>query len=187
MPILGQEPDLYPQDLLDRHDVGTETDRVWWGVHTLPRQEKTLARKLHARQIWHYLPQVKKESRSPAGRVRKSFVPLFASYVFFYGSEKDRLAVLETGCVAKLLLAGDGAKLTADLRQVKRLIDSGATITFEPVLEPGTPVRVTTGPFQGFEGRVLKRHSGDRLLVIVNYLQQGISVALEDSQVERID
>ncbi len=186
MPILGKEPDIFPEGLLDLPGIGEDSETQWWAVHTLPRQEKSLSRKLRIRGIRHYLPQAVRKSKSPAGRVRASFVPLFAGYVFLYGTEQERLQSLESGCIAKMLPVGDGRRLTTDLRQIQKLIAANVQFTFEPRLEPGMAVRVKSGPFQGFEGQVLKRHSGDRLLVIVNYLQQGISVALDDCQLERI-
>lgn len=186
MPILRKEPDLSPDNLFEHPDLLRDPNCRWWVAHTLPRQEKTLARKLHARQAWYYLPQAQRDTRSPGGRTRTSFVPLFAGYLFLYGGEAERVMALETGCIAKLLPVEDGEKLTADLRQVRQLIASGASFAFEPRLEPGMQVRVTSGPFQGFQGSILKRHSGDRLLVAVNYLQQGISISLADCQVERL-
>ena len=187
MPILGREVDLYPEELLDIPELGRETDRRWWAVHTRPRQEKSLARKLATLGSWYYLPQLEQRFRSPNGRNRTSYVPMFPGYLFLYGGGEDRDQAVETGCLARVLPVVDGPRLTGDLRQIQRLLQSGAPLTPEAKLEAGVAVRVTAGPFQGFEGRVLKRHSGDRLLVIVNYLQQGISVALDDCQVERID
>lgn len=186
MPILRREPDLFPDDFLGRPEVGSETERVWWAVHTLPRREKALVRRLRVLDVWHYLPQREHRFRSPKGRNRVSYVPLFPGYLFIYGSDSQRQQAVDTGCLARILHVLDGAKLTADLRQIKLLTDSGLPLTPEATLEPGVAVRVTSGPFHGFEGRLLKRHSGDQLLVLVNYLQQGISISLGNWEVERI-
>ena len=68
MPILNEEPSLYPQTLLD--DAGLETpDRRWWVIYTKARQEKSLSRDLFASEIPFYLPLVKKTSVSK-GRKR---------------------------------------------------------------------------------------------------------------------
>jgi hypothetical protein len=45
-------------------------------------------------------------------------------------------------------------------------------------------VRIRTGPLAGMEGVVVKRRGGDRLLVVVKFLQQGASIQIEDFQVE---
>jgi transcriptional antiterminator RfaH len=184
VPILAHEPDVFPDSLLDQAEIGRETDREWCVIHTKPRQEKEFVRRLLRLDIWWYLPQIARKFRSPSGRQRESFVPLFPSYAFVYGDAEQRLKALETGCSVHSLPVSDGVRLTHDLQQIWRLTQSGAPLTTEAHLEPGRVVRVNSGPFRGFEGRVFKRHSAARLLVIVNYLQQGVSVELDECDVE---
>jgi transcriptional antiterminator RfaH len=112
-------------------------------------------------------------------------VPLFANYVFVLGGDDERRRALKTNCVANCTLAPDTVALTHDLRQIERLIETGAPLTAERRLEAGTLVRVRSGPFRGFEGTVLRRDRETRLLVAVNFLQQGASVLLEDCQLEK--
>src|SRR5262249_8806512 len=100
--------------------------------------------------------------------------------------EEQTGQVLETGCVVRALDVVNVDELVFDLRQIHQLTQSGEPLVREPEFVPGTLVRVTSGPFLGFEGRVIKRHSGDLLLVPVNYLQQGISISLEGCEVERL-
>ncbi|MDA0834768.1 MAG: antitermination protein NusG [Planctomycetota bacterium] len=186
MPILAREPELYPDDLLDRPEVGTEASHRWWVVHTKPRQEKALARYLTELHIGHYVPQMEQKTRSPKGRTRVSFVPMFTSYGFVYCTADERMKALDTYATANLLEVKDNEQLTFDLRQIRRLSLTGQILTPENRLEPGMPVRITSGPFTGFEGRILKRRTGDHLLVMVNYLQRGISVELGDYHLERL-
>ncbi|MEX0725855.1 MAG: transcription termination/antitermination NusG family protein [Planctomycetaceae bacterium] len=186
MPILAREPELYPDDLLDRPETGREESHRWWVVHTRPRQEKSLARRLTELHIGHYVPQLEQKTRSPKGRMRVSYVPMFTSYGFVYCTPEERLKTLDAPATAHLLEVEDSKQLTFDLRQIRRLSLTGKILTPEDRLEPGTPVRVTSGPFAGFEGRILKRRTGDHLLVMVNYLQRGISVELGDYHLERL-
>lgn len=186
MPILAREPDLYPGDLFDHPELGSETDRSWWVIHTKPRQEKVSARRLQRLDVWCYLPQVTRRFRSPRGRKRESFVPLFPSYVFLYGSADQRLKALESGTSMQALPVTEGIQLTRDLHQIWSLTRTGVPLIPEDRLNPGQTVRVKSGPFLNFEGRIFKRHSCTRLLVIVNYLQQGASVELDDCDVEAV-
>jgi len=187
MPILAREPDLYPNDLLDRPKLGVEDDATWWALYCLSRQEKQLMRRLRAIDVPFYCPVVRKRYRSPSGRVRTSHVPLFASYVFIYGDASQRYAAQQTGCVSRWLVSSDPRRLTSDLRQIRRLIATGAPLTPEARLQPGMNVRVRSGPFAGLEGVVIRRAKKTRLLVAVDFLQQGASVLLDDCQLERID
>lgn len=184
MPILPSEPDIFPAALLDVPPEPASGDRVWWAMYTMARREKELMRRLRAHQIGFYAPLVHKRSRSPAGRVRTSYVPLFASYVFVFGSESERQQALATNCIARCLDVPSAGQLVHDLRQIRQLIELDAPLTVEARIEPGRKVRVRSGPMAGLEGTVIKRRGRDWLVVAVEFLGQGASVLLEDFQVE---
>jgi transcriptional antiterminator RfaH len=182
MSILGVEPTLYPEALLD---VGTPgvLDRQWMVLYTKARQEKALARDLLRREIPFYLPVVKR-NWVRQGRRRSSYAPLFAGYVFLYGSEAERIASLTTNHISRVLVVPDPGRLIQDLQHLRHLIASDAPLTVESRLTPGRRVRVRQGPFAGIEGTVLARRGKTRLLVSVNFLQQGASVQIDDFQLE---
>ena len=186
MPILTREPDLYPDDLLDRAEPGREADATWWALYCRARQEKLLMRRLRALGVPFYAPLVAKRFRSPSGRVRTSHIPLFNGYVFIYGDAGHRHVAQETGCVSRWLVPSDSAALTHDLRQIRCLIESGAPLTPEARLEPGMRVRIRSGPFADLTGTVIRRDKTTRLVVAVDFLQQGASVLLDDCQLERL-
>jgi len=71
-----------------------------------------------------------------------------------------------------------------DLDQIQRLIETGEPLSPESLLVPGDVVRVKNGSFAGFEGTVVHRQNETRLLVAVNFMQQGASVLLQDCQLE---
>jgi transcription antitermination factor NusG len=81
----------------------------------------------------------------------------------------------------------DAEQLVADLRQIKRLIDSDAPLTIERRLSPGQRVRIKQGSLMGMEGTVLVRRGETRLLVCINFLQQGASIEVHDYLLERLD
>jgi transcriptional antiterminator RfaH len=184
MPILPSEPDIFPAELLDESLGHAATAGSWWAMYTMARREKELMRRLRAMEIAFYSPLVHKRARSPSGRVRESYVPLFASYVFVFGGENQRHKALATNCISRCLSVPDGARLVCDLRQIRHLIELDAPLTVEARIEPGRRVRVRWGPMAGLEGTVVKRRGRDWLVVAVEFLGQGASVLLEDFQVE---
>jgi transcriptional antiterminator RfaH len=186
MPILAPEPLMFPDGLLDAAVHDPMSDRQWWVMHTLARREKELLRRLRTMAISHYCPLTKRRTRSPAGRVRVSQVPLFTGYVFVWGNEPQRYQALTTNCIARCLAVSDGIRLLADLQQIHRLIESDAPLTPEARIQPGRRVRVRSGAMAGLEGIVIKRRRKEWLVVSVEFLQQGVSVLLEDYQVECI-
>ncbi|HEX3724779.1 MAG TPA: transcription termination/antitermination NusG family protein [Pirellulales bacterium] len=184
MPILPSEPDIYPNELLDSALASEPSGIEWWVMYTMARREKELMRRLRGFDIPFYSPLVAKRTRSPNGRVRESFMPLFASYVFVYGNDAQRQQALATNCIARTLRVPDSQTLLHDLRQIRRLIELDAPLTIEARIEPGQRVRVRSGPMSGLEGSVVKRRGKSWLVVAVEFLQQGASVLMEDFQVE---
>jgi transcriptional antiterminator RfaH len=183
MPILKAEPDCFPADLLERVDEQTP----WWVCYTRSRQEKQLMRMLHQAGVSHYAPVISRRYKSPAGRVRQSFLPLFANYVFVHGDEMARYQAVCSGCVSSTIPVSDPAQFAADLRQIQLLIQTGAPLSPEARIEPGDLVRIRSGQFAGFEGRVVRRHQQTVLIVEVRFMNQGASVALDDCQFDLLD
>jgi hypothetical protein len=187
MPILAKEQDLFPIDLLDRYLAGDLEGHQWWALYTRSRREKELMRRLRSLDIAFYSPMISRRYRSQAGRARTSYVPLFANYVFLCGNDFHRYEALTTNCISRDIVVPDGLRLAEDLRQVHRLIELGCPLTPEARLLEGSRVRVRSGPFVGFEGTVIRRENVTRLLVAVNFMQQGASAVLEDCELEWLD
>ena len=183
MPILTKELDIYPADLLASPAA---IERPWWAMYTLARQEKKLMRLLIKADVPFYAPVIARRYRSPAGRVRTSYEPLFANYVFVCGDEVGRHSAVCTGCVSRWMPVGQPLELVEDLKQLHNLIQTNAPLSPERRLEPGEKVRIRSGAFAGYEGTVFRRDRETRLLVAVRFMDQGVSVAIEDCQLEKI-
>jgi transcriptional antiterminator RfaH len=186
VPILPREPDCFPPDLFQRLGSADALPGQWWAAYTLARREKDLMRQLRAMGIAHFGALAPKRTRSASGRVRTSYVPLFANYVFLFGSDEDRRRAMTSQCISHTLAAADSAGMTRDLGQIQRLIAADAPLWPESKLEAGERVRIRSGPLVGLEGVVIDRQGARRLLVSVEFLQQGASVQMEDFQVERV-
>ncbi|MDG1873767.1 MAG: antitermination protein NusG [Mariniblastus sp.] len=184
MPILGQEDDLYPANLFDDAEAQANAERQWWCIYTLSRREKDLMRKLASLKIAHYGPVIPKRYRSPNGRLRTSFVPLFPNYVFMFGDEDDRYQAMTTNCISRCSLIEDREQLVVDLRQIHNVVDAGVALTPEARLEAGNRVRVRTGPFAGYEGSVVRREGKTRLLLSIQFIEQCVSMEMDEGVLE---
>src|SRR5258708_28457655 len=136
MPILTAEPDLYPDDLLERESWPADADQCWWAMYTRSRCEKELMRRLRALDIPHYGPTIEKRGRTPKGRINTSFVPLFANYVFLYGDATQRYAALTTNCISRDLVVVEGEQLALDLRNLRRVGSRRLPITPQGQMQP---------------------------------------------------
>jgi transcription antitermination factor NusG len=178
MPVLPVEPFVYPHDLFARLCLPPEVAR-WWVLHTKPRAEKALVRKLHGRSTAFFLPLYQRRFRS-RGRWLCSHLPLFPGYVFLHGGPEERSFVLASGHVAHCLEVVAQERLSADLERVHRLMVSGEPLSPEQRLPAGTPVEICAGPLAGLHGKVIQGRGAWRLLVEVAFLQRGVSVEVED-------
>jgi len=182
MPILPPEPDCYPENLFE----GIDASVPWWACYTRSRQEKQLMRMLREANVAHYSPVIARRYRSPQGRVRESYLPLFANYVFLHGDDVARHEAVCTGCVSRTIGVTEPLKLIEDLRQLRQLIQTGAPLSPEAKLDTGDRVRVRNGQFAGFEGTVIRRQQHTCLIVEVRFMNQGASVVLDDCQLEML-
>src|SRR5262245_3261707 len=119
MPILAPEPAVFPEALFDSPPCVEGEPPVWWVLHTLPRQEKWLARFLYHARIPYYLPQVSRRC-CLRGRVLVSSVPLFPGYLFLYSADEQRVQALSSKRVARCLRTADQEGIWHDLGQIYR-------------------------------------------------------------------
>jgi transcription antitermination factor NusG len=184
MPILPAEPAQFPESLFNDLSPFDTEGRLWHVLHTKPRQEKSLARQLHGGELPFYLPLIPRRTPS-RGRMRTSFLPLFPGYCFVLVNDRERVRVLTTNRVVRSLEVSDQPKLWEDLRQVHRLIESGAPVTPEGRLVPGTLVEIRSGPLTGLKGIIIRNAKQRRFVVQVDFIQRGASVELEDYMLAR--
>ena len=107
MPILAEEPCLFPDDLFQEPTDGDQPDgpaseRVWWVIYTKSRQEKSLARDLRGYRIPFYLPLVPRDHLIRGRRVH-AHIPVFPGYVFLFGSPDERVDALTTNRISRIL------------------------------------------------------------------------------------
>jgi hypothetical protein len=107
MPILAEQPYVFPEDLLHESISAQEPgypefQRCWWVIYTRSRQEKALARDLFANQIPFYLPQAARYHLIRRRRFR-TLDPVFPGYVFLFGTPEERVDSLKTNRISRIL------------------------------------------------------------------------------------
>lgn len=185
MPIRKPELEIFPADLLEPTANHGDATYSWTCLYTMSRREKDLMRRLIAEGIACFCPQVEKRYRSPAGRLRTSYIPLFSNYVFLFGNEDHRRFALATNCVSKTYPVED-ANFVSELRQIQVALQAGAPLTAEAKLDRGQRVRVRSGPFKNFEGEVIRREGKTRLLLRLNFLEQGVSMEMDEAVLDPV-
>ncbi len=159
---------------------------TWWVAHTKSRNEKALAWQLTAKEISYFLPMHWKVSKS-RGHTLRSLLPLFSGYLFFCGTDHDRLEVLKTNRTAGILSVENQAKLVNELLPIEILLKLGKPVVPHAHLKAGQRCRVTAGPLTGTEGIVISTPKETRLVLGVQMLGQAASVEISLDMVEKID
>jgi len=176
------ELEIYPGGLLEQ-PMADDPTRVWYVLYTRSRQEKRVARFLADHSVPFYMPLTRKVNQYKRRRLVTQ-VPVFSGYVFLFGTEEERVLSLTTNRLSRVLPVGDGDRLRHDLKRLQCLITSGAALTVESRIAPGQKIRVKRGPLKGLVGTVLVRRGETRLLIAVDFLQQGASIAIDDFLLE---
>jgi transcription antitermination factor NusG len=152
----------------------------WVVAYCKPRQEKALAWDLMRLKIGYFLPMVLRETSS-GGRRRRNLYPLFPSYMFFSGNEQERLRVLKTDRVVRMIDVADAEqfRLCDELTALETAIESSPeSIELYPRIVPGALVRIATGPMKNMQGVVLQSHNKRRLWLGVSVLGVGATVEI---------
>ena len=173
MPLLKREPDVFPESLF-----ASPGGAPWTVAHVRSRQEKVLARFLSPIGIPFYAPQREKRARRN-GRNFVSYLPLFPGYVFLRAAAEERAQIWRSNVVVRMIDVPDQDLLETELAQIHRLQRSGARLAAVRALDPGEPVRVVDGPFEGYLGIVVRERGAERLLVSVSLLRKTVAVEFE--------
>ncbi|MCE9533575.1 MAG: hypothetical protein K8T89_20990, partial [Planctomycetes bacterium] len=178
MPVLPLEPFVHPEHLLSGGGLESIQPGNWWVLHTRPRAEKSLARRLLRQDAQFFLPLFPRV-KCVGGRVHSTQVPLFPGYLFLRGDADVRLTALETNLVARCIPVVDEERLHASLASVYQLMLAEAPLHPENRIGPGTPVEIVDGPLTGLTGKIIRRGKSLRFVVEVELLQRGVSVEIE--------
>jgi transcription antitermination factor NusG len=174
-------PSTWPSEL-KLADVAED----WSVAYCKPRQEKSLAWDLCRKEIRYFLPMVLRETVS-GGRRRRNLYPLFPSYLFFVGGDAQRLAVLKTDRVVRLIDIQPAEQLR--FRQEVASLDTAirvcpSALELYPRLVPGARVRIKAGALKNVEGVILQADNKRKLWLGISALGVGATVEIHADFVE---
>ncbi len=158
----------------------------WYATYTLPRHEKAVQHQLTLRSVESYLPLYEKRSRWK-DRVVRLQLPLFPGYVFVRIPLADRVHVLQSPGVVRLV-GFNGRPAALAENEIERLQKFLALRNAEPFpyLVTGKRVRVSSGPLEGLEGVVVRRKSSSRVVVTIDTIQRAVAFEVAAADLRQI-
>lgn len=166
-------PQRWPPERSLAKDLG-----AWSVAYVKPRHEKALALDLMASGHSYYLPMIwKRHPRPDNGKLKRSLVPLFPSYVSVAGVQ-DTLALFQTYHVVKIVRVEDQERFVREVEAVQRLLACGSALNIHPGLVLGASVRIIRGPLVGLTGTVQRIGETYRLWISVEMFCQSVAVEI---------
>jgi len=162
--------------------------RYWLAAYTRARHEQQVAKQFEQKKLEYLLPTYERLARW-SDRVKRSRAPLFPGYVFVQVSDAERVRVLETSGVVNLVArAGKAVTLAPDeIACLRTCCLQSHNIEPHPYLRIGRRVRVTHGPFAGWEGTLVEKQNSRRLLVTIEQIMKAVAINIDGADVEAIN
>jgi transcription antitermination factor NusG len=161
----------------------------WFAVHTSSRHEKRVSLHFSVRDIEHYLPLYRTQSKWRDGSRITLELPLFPGYMFVHVKRSERLRVLEApGVLAIVSGAGralvpvpdaeiDAMRLGFHLRHVEP----------HPFLKVGQLARIRSGALAGMEGIVVRKKNNFHVILTMNLIMQSVAVEVDGAELEPLN
>jgi len=160
----------------------------WYAIQTRSRHEKVVRDQLVAKGITHLLPLWRKRSVWK-DRIKVVEVPLFGGYLFSYFALQDRVAVLETVGVARIVgISGKPVPVPDEqIAAVRTMVEQRLPYDPHPYLVEGMRVRIKRGVLVGAEGILIARKQKHRLVIGLDLIQQAVAVDVDSADVEPLE
>ena len=159
----------------------------WYAAQTCANHEKRVQEQLRQRAVEAYLPLYPAVRRWKDRRVRLE-LPLFPGYVFVRLALCDRLLVLQTPSVVRLV--GFGGRPAAlpdqEIAALRHGLAGEMQFLPHPYLKTGQRVRVKTGPFQGLEGILVRKKKISRFVISLDLIMRSVAVEIDVAELEPV-
>jgi len=152
-----------------------------WYALTVPHQHERQTEKALRSKGLETLVPVYRSRRQWSDRVKDVDIPLFAGYVLCQFDVSNRIPVMETPGVAKIVGFGGmpAALEDGEILAIQQVVKSKLPLAPWPYMKAGDRVRVERGPIRGLEGTLLRTKDAVHLVISVDLLQRSIAVEVE--------
>ncbi len=152
----------------------------WLAACVRSRHEKKVAQQFESNSLQCFLPLYEAVHRWKDRRATVS-LPLFPGYVFARIAPAERMRILATPGVVKLVsFQGQPAAIPeAEIDNLRLLCAKDARMEPHPYLKAGRRVRITHGPFAGMEGILQRRKGRFRFILSLDLIARSVAIEMD--------
>ena len=158
----------------------------WNVLHVRPRCEKKMGVFCRVQRYEYYLP-LRSETKIYQRRKVTVEKPVFPGYVFVSFGPQERLELLKTNNIVRILESMDEQHLLHELEQIQKALAVDATLGAVAALKKGRHVRITGGPFMGVEGLIQDVKGNTKVLLNVDMIGRAVAVEVDRDFLEVAD
>ncbi len=168
---------------MKENDATNQDGACWYVLHTRPRCEKKIAAYCATLPLPYYLP-LRMERKKYQRRQVEVWKPLFPGYVFVRFRAEQKVTLLQSGQVARVLEVKDQERFAGEIEQIRKALGADPALRACQAITAGMKARITAGPFQGLEGMVVKSRAGARVIINVDMIGQGVAIEVDEDMLE---
>jgi transcription antitermination factor NusG len=153
-------------------------DGARWFALTVRHQHERQTAEWLAANGWETMVPLYRARRNWSDRVKELELPLFAGYVLCRFALAEKIRVLNTPGVARVVGFGGAPVPLADreIDELRIAMSSKQPLRPWPYLKTGDKLRIERGPLRGLEGTLLQDDGAWRLVVGIELLQRAMAV-----------
>jgi len=149
----------------------------WFALTVRHQHERSVEGALACSGVDTFLPLYRSRRRW-SDRSMELDAPLFPGYVFGRFAAGDRVRVLRTPGVARIVGFGGlpAPVAPSEIDGIRAALASKLPIGPWPYPKPGDRVRIESGPLRGLEGALVRQKDALRLVLSVELLQRSLAI-----------
>jgi transcription antitermination factor NusG len=159
-------------------------DLPWYALQVRPRYEKIIASTLLSKGYEGFLPLYIQRSRW-SDRIKEVQLPLFSGYLFCRFDVNNRLPILVTPGVIRVVGIGKTPYPVDEheIQALQTIVISNLHTEPWSYLNVGQKVRIELGVLAGVEGILIGLKGSSKLIVSVSLLKRSVAVEVDESWV----
>ncbi|HXP85262.1 MAG TPA: transcription termination/antitermination NusG family protein [Bryobacteraceae bacterium] len=163
---------------------GSSSTARWFALTVRHQHERQTARSLDWKGLETLVPCYPTSHRW-SDRVKEVETPLFAGYVFCRFELRERIRVLNTPGVARIVGFGGAPAALQDeeIGGIQAALQSRLRLWPWQYLRAGDQVRIERGPLRGVQGTLLREPEGLRLVIGVELLRRAVAVEVDPEMI----